>query len=260
MDNLISALRPVRFRGKYRLMTRFAPKDGVRSADIFGYRMDLDLADWIQRNMYLGSYEQPQTSRILSHLRPGMTFVDVGANVGYYSAMASSIVGASGRVIAYDPNPYSFDRLSRWIQANKAKNITPVCVALGGEEGSLTTHFAEADNHTASLVPELLPSETREKTVVTVKTLDSEADRLGIRHIDVMKIDVDGFESEVFKGSAKLFEEGRIGAILCEFNVHWLGEVGSSSEQLEKFFVSRGFVQRDVFGTELLGDRWFVHA
>jgi FkbM family methyltransferase len=260
MDSIISALRPLRFRGKYRLMTLFAPKSGVRSASIFGYRMDLDLADWIQRNMYLGSYEQPQTSRILSHLRPGMTFVDVGANVGYYSAMASSIVGDVGRVISCDPNPYSFDRLSGWIQANQAKNITPVCVALGGEEGTLTTHFADADNHTASLVHGLLPSETRETTVVAVKTLDSEAERLGLGHIDVMKIDVDGYESEVFKGSSKLLEEGRIGAILCEFSVHWLGEVGSSSDELERFFVSRGFIQRGVYGTELLGDRWFVRA
>ncbi len=259
MDSIISALRPLRFRGKYRLMNLLAAKSGVRSARIFGYRMDLDLSDWIQRNMYLGSYEQPQTSRILSHLRPGMTFVDVGANVGYYSAMASSIVG-TGRVVSYEPNPYSFDRLSGWIQANQAKNITPVCVALGGEEGTLTTHFAEADNHTASLVPGLLPSESRETTVVAVKTLDSEAERLGLGHIDVMKIDVDGYESEVFKGSSKLLEEGRIGAILCEFSVHWLAEVGSSSDELQRFFVSRGFIQRGVYGTELLGDRWFVRA
>jgi hypothetical protein len=166
MDSLISAFRPLRFRGKYRLMSLIAPKSGVRSARIFGARMDLDRADWIQRNMYFGSYEQPQTSRIWSHLRPGMTFVDVGANVGY-SAMAASMVG-SGRVISYEPNPYSFEWLIRWVQANQAQNITPVCVAPGGAEGTITTHFAEADNHTASLVPELLPSETREKTVVTV--------------------------------------------------------------------------------------------
>jgi len=213
-------------------MSLFAPKSGVRTARIFGYRMDLDLADWIQRNMYLGSYEQPQTSRILSHLRPGMTFVDVGANVGYYSAMASSIVGA-GRVISYEPNPYSFERLSGWVQANQARNITPVCVALGGEEGTLTTHFAETDNHTASLVPGLLPSETRETTVVTVKTLDAEAEPLAIRHIDVMKIDVDGYESEVFKGCSRLLEENRIGAILCEFSVHWLAARGNSKPRWE---------------------------
>jgi FkbM family methyltransferase len=259
MDKIISAVRPLRFRGKYRLMSMFAPKQGVRTAQIFGYRMDLDLADWIQRNMYLGSYEQPQTSRILAHLRPGMTFVDVGANVGYYTAMASSIVGA-GRIFAYEPNPYSFQRLTGWIQANQAKNITAVCAALGGEEGAITTHFAEGDNHTASLVPTLDPSDTRKTTVVDVRTLDQEAERLSIRHIDVMKIDVDGYESEVFKGASKLLQDGRIGAILCEFSAHWLGQVGSSNDELERFFASRGFIQRGLYGDELLGDRWFVRA
>ncbi len=240
-------------------MSLFAPKQGIRSARIFGYPMNLDLSDWIQRNMYLGSYEQPQTSRILSHLRPGMTFVDVGANVGYYSAMASSIVGA-GRVVSYEPNPYAFQRLTGWVEASQAKNVTPVCAALGGGEGTLNTYFADCDNHTTSLVPSVDPVHLSETTEVNVKTLDAEAERLGIRHIDVMKIDVDGYELEVFKGSSRLLEEGRIGAILCEFSDKWLGEVGSSSGELEKFFVSKGFSLRGVFGEAGLGDRWFVRA
>jgi FkbM family methyltransferase len=259
MDTLISAIRPLRFRGKYRLMTRLAPPRGVRTARIFGYRMNLDLADWIQRNMYLGCYEQPQTSQILSYLGPGMTFVDVGANVGYYSAMASSMVGA-GRVIAYEPNPYAYERLSAWIHANQVKNITPVCSALGGGEGTIAACFSDTDNHTASLVPIPDPSSADETTMVTVRTLDSEAERLGIRHIDVMKIDVDGYESEVFKGCSQLLEAGRIGAILCEFSDHWLKQIGSSTDELEGFFTSQGFLKRGVYGDEILGDRWFVRA
>lgn len=258
MDKLISSIRPLRFRGKYRLMTLFAPTRGVRAAQIFGYRLNLDLADWIQRNMYLGSYEQPQTSRILSHLRPGMTFVDVGANVGYYSAMASSIVGA-GRVISYEPNPYAFERLREWVETNQARNITPVNAALGAEAGTITTCFGDSDNHTASLVPTPDRSNT-ETAVVNVRTLDAEADRLGIRHIDVMKIDVEGYEPEVFKGSSKLLEDGRIGAILCEFSSPWLKQAGSSTEELEKFFAVRGFIRRGMFGDEILSDRWFVRT
>ncbi len=259
MDTVISTFRPVRFRGKYRLISLFAPKQGVRSANIFGYRMDLDLSDWIQRNMYFGCYEQPQTSRILSHLRPGMTFVDVGANVGYYTAMASSLVGA-GRVVAYEPNPYAFERLTQWLEANQVKNVIPVCAALGREEGALTTYFAEGDNHTASLVPAVDAQHAGETTTVSLRTLDAEATRLGISHIDVMKVDVDGFEAEVFRGCSRLLEERRIGAILCEFSVDWLKQIGSSSHELERFFLSRGFIQRGAYGTEMLGDRWFVRA
>ncbi len=233
MDNIISAFRPLRFRGKYRLMNLFAPRQGSRSARVFGYRMELDVSDWIQRNMYLGCYEQRETR----HLRPGMTFVDVGANVGYYTAMASSIVGA-GRVISYEPNPYAYQWLKEWALANEATNITPVCAALGGAEGTITAYYADADTRSTSLVP-ALACRAGNETVVKVITLDSEAERLGIRHIDVMKIDVEGYEPQVFKGASQLLEEGRIGAILCEFVYEWL----SASGQFDRRVGADAYVQ-----------------
>jgi len=258
MDRIISALRSIRFRGKYRLMNRFVPKHGSVSARIFGYRMDLDVSDSIQRNTYLGSYEQGETSRILSYLRPGMTFIDVGANVGYYTAMASSIIGA-GRVISYEPNPYAYQRLTEWARANQATNITPICAALGGEEGTITTYFEEGDTGTTSLVPALARRKGNE-TVVNVRTLDSEAERLGIRRIDVMKIDVEGYEPRVFKGASQLLEQGRIGAILCEFVAEWLSAAGSSIGELGRTLASKGFVNRETYGTEMAGDRWLVRS
>jgi FkbM family methyltransferase len=220
--------------------------------------MELDVSDWIQRNMYLGCYEQRETSRILSHLRPGMTFVDVGANVGYYTAMASSIVGA-GRVISYEPNPCAYQWLKDWARANEATNITPVCAALGGEEGTIAAYYADADTGTTSLVP-ALACRAGNETVVNVRTLDSEAERLGIRHIDIMKIDVEGYEPQVFKGAARLLEEGRIGAILCEFVAEWLSAAGSSIGELERILASKGFVSRETYGTESAGDRWLVRS
>jgi FkbM family methyltransferase len=258
MDKVISAFRPLRFRGKYRLMNLFVPKQGSRSARIFGYRMDLDVSDSIQRNMYFGSYEQGETSRLLRHLRPGTTFVDVGANVGYYTDKASSIVGA-GRVIAYEPNPYAYQRLTEWGRANHATNVTPVCAALGSEEGTITTCFEDGDTGTTSLVPALARRAGNE-TVVNVRRLDSEAERLGIRHIDVMKIDVEGYEPQVFKGASQLLEEGRIGAILCEFVSEWLSAAGSSTGELERMLTSKGFVRREMYGAETAGDRWLVRS
>ena len=258
VDRFIAAFRPLRFRGKYRLLTPFAPKRGSLSARVFGYRMELDVSDWIQRNMYLGSYEQGETSRILGHLRPGMTFVDVGANVGYYTAMASSLVGA-GRVISYEPNPYAFQRLNEWARANHAINITPICAALGSAEGTMSAYFTEADTRTTSLIPALACHQGN-KTIVNVRTLDNEAKRLGIRHIDVMKIDVEGYEPRVFKGASHLLEQGRIGAILCEFVSEWLSAGGSSTGELELVLKSRGFVRREMYGSEMAGDRWLVRS
>src|ERR1044072_558784 len=72
------------FRGKTRLQSWLAPSAGTVRANIFGYEMDLDLSDVIQRDICAGLYEPDEAHAIQELLRPGMTVLDVGANVGFY--------------------------------------------------------------------------------------------------------------------------------------------------------------------------------
>jgi hypothetical protein len=85
-DHTIAALRPLRFRGKNRLLGWLLPDKGIREARVFGYRVELDLGDFIQRMVYLGSYERHETGLVARYLRRGMTVVDAGANIGYGSS------------------------------------------------------------------------------------------------------------------------------------------------------------------------------
>ena len=105
-------MRLARFRGKARLLNRLTEGAGIRSARIFGGRFELDLSEFIQRQVYLGTFEPRETSLVKGYLRPGMTFVDVRANIGYYTALAASLVGAEGRVVAFEPSAYAFEKLS----------------------------------------------------------------------------------------------------------------------------------------------------
>ncbi len=95
-DWLVQLLRPFSFRGKYRLLTALIPKQGQREACIFGVRSTLDLSDLIQRFIYLGCYEPLETAAVRKVLRPGMTFVDAGANIGYFTWLAARLVGPTG--------------------------------------------------------------------------------------------------------------------------------------------------------------------
>ena len=81
LESLISALRPFQFKGKARLLGPWTPRSGMRVTVINGYRVELDLIDHIQRMMYLGAYERWETGVVRRLLRPGMCFVDVGANL-----------------------------------------------------------------------------------------------------------------------------------------------------------------------------------
>ena len=128
MDWLIRLLWRFQFRGKMRLFTRFIPRSGERVANVFGTRASLDLGDLIQRLVYLGCYEPEETEVVSSYLRPGMTFVDGGANVGYFTCLAASLVGPTGRLVAIEPDPVLFNRLERTIRENQTRE----CVLRSG--------------------------------------------------------------------------------------------------------------------------------
>src|ERR1017187_6491437 len=87
------------FRGKGRIASAITPRRGTVSGRLYGAHMRFDLSDLIQRAMYAGIYDPHESAELRSVLRPGDTFVDAGANVGYYSALAASLVGKTGRVL-----------------------------------------------------------------------------------------------------------------------------------------------------------------
>ena len=99
---VIDALRPIQFRGKAALLQHLVSHGGVRTARVHDCAMELDLCEFIQRMMYLGTYERHETRLVRKYLCPGMTFVDVGANVGYYTTLAAH-VGPKGKVFAVEP-------------------------------------------------------------------------------------------------------------------------------------------------------------
>ena len=76
---------------------------------------------------------------------------------------------------------------------------------------------------------------------VSITTLDSFFADLDIAQIDLLKIDVEGFEPDVVRGADRLLRSGRISSILCEFNDHWLSRRGTSSEELYSTIRSYGF-------------------
>jgi len=243
MNFLINAFRSLHFRGKARLLDMAGPNSGIRHARIFGSVFELDLEDFIQRRIYLGTFEPDETRLLQKHLRPGMTFVDVGANVGYYTALAAKqVAGSGGRVIAFEPSPYAFERLQLMVRRNQMEHVTVVHAGLSDVAGQSKLYLGIGfHNHS----PTMVAHDNTEVTEITVATLDDEAQRLGIDQIDLMKIDVEGHEPRVLEGAKRLLREGRIRAILCEFNDEWLRRAGSDPLHLANTLREVGFLEAD---------------
>ena len=179
-------------------------------------------------------------------LRPGMCFVDVGANIGYFTLLGARRVGPTGRVFAIEPSPYAADRLSQTIAANVIPQVRIERCGLGRRRGEVVLYDAAVGNHT----PTMLGDPGGHGLVVPVRTLDECVREWNIDRIDLMKIDVEGYEPEVFAGAARTLADGKIKAVLCEFNVHWLARAGTTSREVYWGLLDQGFVDRSGIAGE----------
>ena len=239
LEKLISLLRPFWFRGKGRLLNALVKPQGEIIATVFESRMTLDLSDQIQRNVFLGTFEPTETKQVIQYLKPGMTFVDVGANIGYFTALAASKVGPHGNVFSIEPSPYAFDRLKRLVDENNLKQVRLAQVGVSSRSGPETLYVPtqESGNHS----PTLLQHSEGSPITIEIKTLDELVAEWNLEQIDLLKIDIEGLEMKAFKGATQTLAKGKIRAILCEFNDFWLTSASSSPDELFQFLLDAGF-------------------
>src|SRR5579859_719318 len=113
----------------------------------FGARMRCRLNDLIQRKIaYFGVWEPNLTDFFRDSLRPGDVAIDVGANIGYFTLLASSLVGATGRVISIEASPQIFGLLAENIELNKLSNVRAVNCAASYADGEMPVYACGEDN------------------------------------------------------------------------------------------------------------------
>jgi FkbM family methyltransferase len=127
---------------------------------------------------------------ILPHLKGGETFLDIGANCGLFTLYAARAVGPNGRVIAVEPMPAMIERLQFNVKTNGFTNVAVVECAVGDTAGTATLHVQKFRRGSSSI----LPADTSFRLQVPMMTLLDLCRKLGVRNIDSMKIDIEGFE------------------------------------------------------------------
>lgn len=214
--------------------------DANKYARVGKYDMLLDTSESIQRCMYLGEFEPEEIKWVQEFLSPGDTFVDVGSNFGYYTMIASGIVGDGGRVIAFDPSVAACMALEDNIRRNAIENTTVVRMGLGDKVETRELLLRDPTLYSPSFCYD---NECKTECVGTslISTLDGVADSFGIEKIDMIKMDVGGYESAVIRGMDWMLREGKVHRILVEFNGYWLQKVGSNVEELHRLITSYGF-------------------
>lgn len=162
----------------------------------FGAEMRCDLRDLVQSRIFsYGVWEPHLTAFLAARLREGDVFVDVGANVGYFTLLGSHLVGATGRVVAIDASPSIFARLTAALAANGVRNVRAVNVAISDGHGVVAVYAGDEDNlGRTSVVAERggrFEAEVRAAPLTDVLTPEE------LARARVIKIDVEGAEGPV---------------------------------------------------------------
>jgi len=196
---------------------------------------------WIASTLGSKSYEDRFQRRMLDEIRPNDCVWDVGANVGLYSVQFSRIVGASGKVVAFEPSPRNLARLRS--ATVSLQNVVVVPMALGDTVGSMT--FAEGSD--AAGATSRVVGRTEHPTGAIVEVEVHRGDDL-VRasradEPDVIKIDTEGFEIDVIRGLEQTLRGSKLRAVFVEIHFALLDDRGlaSAPAEIERRLESCGF-------------------
>lgn len=202
--------------------------------NILGYELYFDLwenetlSNIIRDNGY---YSKHDINILSTYLKNGGYFIDVGANIGWYTIIASKLIGDNGKVITFEPEPNNCRILNKNIHNNGCDNININTLGLGDESG-IVPFYLNPENfgdHSISSTTHLRcfnPKDPKEIKVSMIR-LDTYLDIDEFKKVGLIKLDVQGSEAKALRGMARLLEKYKP-PILMEYSPAHLYSAGSS--------------------------------
>ncbi|MFN8633872.1 MAG: FkbM family methyltransferase [Chloroflexota bacterium] len=204
-------------------------------------KLSCDLRDQVQRQIYFGIYDEPETRLARRLCTPGSVCLDVGANVGYYTILMADAVGSSGMVHAFEPIPDLADRLERNAELSGLSQIrlNRAAVTTTSGELELFVRAGVTNSGWASVVPS--PGHENVAVRVPAVTIDGYVAAEGLEQVRLVKMDIEGAEPGALAGGAQLFSRDDAPDVLCEVNPFLLDRAGSSAADLLQRFEGYGY-------------------
>jgi FkbM family methyltransferase len=174
--------------------------------------------DHVSKPILEGSFESGEYSFVRNFLRPGMTVLDIGSHNGLYSLLASKLVGAGGRVVAFEPSPREQRALRLHLRINRCRNVSVEGLALSDSDSEVelfvVQEFATGCNSLRSPAKDVRSNVTPIR--VRSARLDSWLAATGTVHVDFVKLDVEGAELAVLRGAESMLSRQPRPVILAE--------------------------------------------
>ena len=187
-------------------------------------------------DLLFGPNEELVGQVLKEEVKPGMTVIDLGAHFGYYTLLMARLVGDTGKVFAFEPDPNNYALLTKNITINDYKNIVPIQKAVSNKTGQVKLFLTDTSfGHHLST-----SNEEGRFVIVDAITLDEFFEYEDLP-IDFIKMNIEGAETAALQGMANLIKKNKSLKIITEFAPSFLRRAGSSPEEFLNKLVGYGF-------------------
>ncbi|MBF0521778.1 MAG: FkbM family methyltransferase [Candidatus Omnitrophica bacterium] len=184
--------------------------------------------------LYKGISEREKIDQLTKIIKPGMTVLDIGANIGYYTILFSKLVGKEGKVHAFEPDALNFSYLKK--NTKGLDNVILNNAAVGEKSGDLFLYHSETLNVDCKTYDS---GENRKKTKIACIAIDDYLSQN--QRVDFIKIDIQGFEYFAMKGMEKTIQRSANVAMVGEYSPSGLKKSGIEPGDYLNFLETLGF-------------------
>jgi len=196
----------------------------------------------------LGLYEAESILICKKLIKPGMSVVDVGGDIGYYTRFFSNFVKEKGNVHVFEPDPSTFAILEKNIKAFRYKNVVSSKLALSDKNGKMD--FFEMKGPGKHSLFDVSKEDknfiVKDKITVQTTTLDDFLEKLGNPKIDFLKIDIEGGEISAMMGMKKTIANNKKIMAMVEFNTRTISASGKKPSDYIRDLSSFGFIVKEI--------------
>ncbi|MFN0188030.1 MAG: FkbM family methyltransferase [Bacteroidia bacterium] len=211
-------------------------KFSIRRVKRDGIWYELDLSEYMEWVIYYGLNVENRND-LYCLVKRDMVLFDIGSNIGETLLNFAKLTGEKGKVYGFEPVPHTYGKCSNNIALNRFNNVSVSQIALSNKEETL--FFQEPNNNNSGGVF-MNKSNTPGSYKVEGITLDAYVERVGIKVLDLIKVDVEGFETNVLKGASETCKKFRP-KLFVEVDDVNLKSQGSSADELIKLISSYGY-------------------
>lgn len=228
----------------------------VRQAVRNEISLKLDISDYLEHAVYFG-YKDEGQKELFKLCKQGDVVIDIGTNIGYVLLNFAKGVGSEGYVYGFEPNPITYTKCLENIRLNKFSNINVSNVGLGDIQTEGEISILHADNRGTAFIAPI--SSSRNNTKVNIITLDYFVQNHNIQRINIIKIDVEGYELNVLRGAQTTLKKFKP-TLFIEMDDNLLRRQNTSPEQLMTFiegfgyYIMRADTGRIISSSDILKD------